>query len=463
MLLAAPRFRTTVASGAVVIALLMVSQPVMSASGDAPWQAERAAVEEVSRARLAWLRQPETWRLHWSRPLTVTVPAVAAGLIAWLDDGALHGVRAGDGLPAWRTVPSGDTLIFPRTAMPLRGRGRPVDLVPASSASCGHLIYGVINAGPLGPQLACLDCSDTAEGRLLWSMSPPGELVGFDGPPAADDHLCVIVGRGGGDRGVLEIIVHDARDGVVVWRRSLSTAVAGDGMDPARGRRQAALAGGLVIVADHAGSVWAFDRDGRPAWRYTYEVPFARGNDRRTDRGTGWPHLAAPVVPGPEGFVVAPQDRGGVLALAGAAHVAQCLWETADGEPLRIVGVADGCAVVEKQGEGKQGRLIVLDAVSGRVVASTPTETMPAGQAVMAGGVVLQPVVQEGAATRQVALAALASATLRRFGSPFPLSVPPAVAAMVGPTEPHAVHLRATPTAVIVAAANQLLSIGPLP
>ncbi len=460
MLPAAPRSRRTGAIGFVVLAGLVSGWPSVPAADDGLLHTDVAAVENVVQKRLEWLQRPEAWQLRWSQPIQGTAPAGAAGIVAWIDAGAVRGVRAIDGLPAWRSVPSGDTLLFPRSVLPRRHAARP-DQGPPGISVVGHLLYGVIDAGRLGPLMICLDCSDTAEGRLLWSASPPPGLVGFDGPPIADDRLCIVVVRGSEGRSPLEIVAHDARDGVVMWRHPLSSGVASDGVNHASGRRQAALVNGLVVIADHAGSVWAFDRDGHPMWRYEYGA-IPRGDDRLHD-GDGRPVAAEPVVGSARCIVVAAQDRGGVIALDPAARSAQLRWEAAVGECVRIIGIADDRVVIEHGSVGREGPLVTREVVSGQVVASSLAEPLPAGPAVLAGGVILQPVMEKQIAGQQPAIAALDPSSLRALGPPFPLPVPDGGVKVVEPVRPHAVYVAAMPAAILVATSNQLSSIGPSP
>lgn len=457
---AAPRSRRTGAIGFVVLAGLVSGWPSVPAADDGLLHKDVAAVENVVHKRLAWLQRPEAWQLRWSQPIQGTAPAVAAGIVAWIDAGAVRGVRAIDGLPAWRSVPPGDTLLFPRSVLPRRRDARP-DQGPPGISVVGHLLYGVIDAGRLGPLVICLDCSDTAEGRLLWSAPPPPGFVGFDGPPVADDRLCIVVVRGSEGRSPLEIVAHDARDGVVMWRRPLSSGVARDGVNHASGRRQAAMVDGLVVVADHAGSVWAFDRDGHPTWRYEYGV--IPGGDDRPHDGDGWPAAAEPVVASARCIMVAAQDRGGVIALDPAARSVQLRWEAAVGECVRIIGVADDRLVIEHGGVGREGPLVTREVVSGQVVASSLAEPLPAGPAVLAGGVILQPVMEKQIVGQQPAIAALDPSSLRALGPPFPLPEPGSGAQLVEPAGAHAVYLAAMPAAIVVATSSQLFSIGPSP
>ncbi len=454
MLSSAPRFRTTVASGSVALALLVGGATRL------------AAAEQAVHDRLAWLRRPAAWQLHWSRPISASPPAVAAGLVVWLEAGAVHGVRAADGLPAWRRVPAGDTLLFPRSLLFPERAGRSVIRGPASVTPFGHLVYAVIEAGPLGSLVICLDCSDTAEGRLLWSAPPPAGCVGFDGPPAVDHEVCAIVARAAGDRGSLELVVHDARDGLVLWRRPLATGMARDGSDHARGRRQATLVNDEIVIADHAGSVWGFDRSGRSAWRYEYDLP-ARGGERPSDDAAsghqGWLLPAEPVVVAPHGLVIAAHDRGGVMMLDTPVQPPRLRWEATVGEPLRIVGVADGRVVVERDAGLGQAALVCHAAADGRIVASGSGDSVATGPAVMAGGVILRPIIDTIAEQSRLAIAAIDATTLQPCGPPCQISAAADGSEAADVARSSAVLLTISPAAVVVASAKQLLSLGPPP
>lgn len=452
MLSAAPRFRTTVASGSLAVALLLSA---------ATWL---AAADQTVHDRLEWLRRPAAWQLHWSQPIGASPPEVVAGLVAWLDAGAVHGVRLMDGLPAWRRVPSPDTLFFPRSMGPHQATGKPGKPGVSTITAFGHLLYAVIEAGPMGSLVVCLDCSDTAEGRLLWSAPPPAGCVGFDGPPAVDHEVCALVARGGGDRGSLELVVHDARDGVVRWRRPLATGVARDGGDHGRGRRQATLVDGHVVIADHAGSVWAFDRGGRSVWRYTYDLP-PRDRKPHADAGAsdgaGWPLLAEPAVAAPNGLVITARDRGSVMLIDTMARPARLRWEAAAGEQLRIVGVTDGRVVVEHDADAGQAALVCHDAADGRIMVSGSAGSMAAGPAVLAGGVILQPIVEAAAGQPQLAIAAVAVETLHPSGPPCQISSAADGEVAADAARSRAVFLTVSPSAVVVAGAKQLLSLRP--
>jgi hypothetical protein len=461
MLLAAPRFRTTVASGSMIVALLVVGEPVLADSGDVPQSALVTTRQVASRPRLGWLQHPSDWQLNWSWPLVAQAPVPAAGLVAWLDAGAVHGVRAADGLPAWRRVPAGDTLLFPRSALPRDGGLRSGAISPAVISSVGHLLYAVIDAGRLGPLLVCLDCSDTAEGRLLWSASPPNKYPAFDGPPAADTKLCVVVVRGSGDRSPLEVVAHDARDGLVVWRRQLATAFARDGIDHARGRREAIFVEDLVVVADHAGSVWAVHRDGRPAWRHAYELSPDAG--KRLPAEDSWPMVAAPVVAAREGLVVAARDRGGLMMLDPVPQPPRLRWETAAGDCLRIVGVADAGVVVEDHAAARVGDIAVYDSITGRITAGREAATNVRGPAVMAGGVILQPGAEDVAGRQRLAITAIDATTLQTAGKPYSFSPAENGPATADVPQRQAISIAVTPTAMIVASSSQLISLGPAP
>jgi hypothetical protein len=161
--------------------------------------------------------------------------------------------------------------------------------------------------------------------------------------------------------------------------------------------------------------------------------------------------------------MIAAQDRGGVMAIDPAARSAHLRWEAAVGECVRIIGIADEWIVVESGDAGREGSLVTREVVSGHAVASSLEEPLPAGPAVLAGGVILQPVMGKQSGGQRPAIAALDPSSLRALGPPFPLPGPGSGAQLVEPAGLHAVYLATMPAAIVVATSSQLFSIGPSP
>lgn len=367
--------------------------------------------ERVRARAFDWLRDPGAWRIRWSRPVAAGVTAEVASLIVWAKEGGVHGVLLANGLPAWRVGPPSDTRLFPRVVVNrgVAGSAR----APGVVATVGHLLYTVIDAGADEPLLACIDCSEAAQGRLLWSAAPAAGLAEFDGPPAADHELCMIVARATASSGPLELVAHDARDGSVVWRRPLGTAIARDGIDHARGIRVASFHESLVMTADHAGSVWAFDRSGRPVWRHAYRVAASAvraAAEEPTDS-------AEPVVAIGQTVIVAPRDRGGIIGLSRCAPDRPLFETSPDG--VRIVGATGERVVLAPRSFADGDRLTAIAVADGRPLASEHATVVPVGPAVMAGSTILRPT--RGAGGAGISIAAIDPATLRPMHSGFPI------------------------------------------
>ncbi len=468
MLFGVHRLGTTVTTLIVAVALLVATAmmavgpdaPAADPTGDAPldrgwWNtarracrdaahggdpAARAALAEqvamidrleeesarVAAARHAWLRDPRGWRLRWSRPLPgsdlpaapIAEPKWAGAVVAWQSGNAVHALLAADGRPAWRSGKTPDAALFPRGSAPGRAADRPGWLAPA-----GHLVFAAVEPEPAGAVLLCLDCSTTAEGRLAWATGMPEAAAVCDGPPAADAELCAVVFRPADDRAALAIVVVDARDGRLLWQRPCGTALARDGRDHGRGCRGPLLHEGLVVVADHAGSVTAFTRSGQPAWTYRYDAPGRPADDAAPARGS--PAIAATR----NALVFAPRDRGGVFALddGGPPQATPPLrWENP--VAARIVGTTPTLVVVETASSPTQLQTLAAD--DGRSLASSPAGRSLPG-AILAGDTVIR-----AAATADgPALEPLDAATLRPLTPPFRIGRPgeTGVSLAVGP------------------------------
>lgn len=403
MIPAVPQSRRIIAVGTFLVVIQGISCLFLRADDDLP--DEKAAVfRPIDDERFAWVRRPDEWETRWSRPIAVVSPVVVAGLVAWNHAGRVHAVRVADGRPAWRSVPPHDTLFFPRDSATPRGPGA---LSSSSSgarssqvAAVGHLLYAVIDAEPMGPMIVCLDCSDAAEGRVAWAAGLPAGCAGFDGPLIADQGVCAVVVRTATGRGMPEVVAHDARDGVVLWRRPLGATLGRDGVDRALDMRTARPAAGLVVVADQAGGVWAFDRSGRLAW-----------------------------------------------------HAAM-------GEPVRIVGQTGPSVVVEFGSGPKGGSLAALSTVDGRPMAAGGVGTTACGPAVMSGDAILQPA--RDPAEGRLAIASIEPATLQRVGDPS--RVEPSLGTTVADGDPDdLVHLAAGPRTLVVAGPRLLSCVGASP
>jgi len=379
-----------------------------------------AEAEAAHAERLSWLRSPAAWTTRWSRTLPsvgmtagpASAPAIAAGITAWGARGAVHAVALADGRAAWQPEPTPDTTLFPRLVAPRSGEPHP--LPPPRVAAVGHLVFAIVDDGDDGPVLICLDCSNAAEGRLRWSAAPPDGRGSFDGPPVADAELCAVIVRSTAGPATLDLVVSDARDGRLLWRRSIGTGMARDGIDHAQGLRSPALCEDLIVVADHAGGVTAWFRDGRPAWTHAYDCP--PGFSPPMEPATAGPTVAA----AGGTVIVAPFDRGGIIALEmPPPHAAvRRRWETPAATAVRLVGVTTAHAVVEATSSPSLTTLAMSD---GRTIARATDDAtaQPLGAAILAGDVIVQPI---RPAAAKPALRVLDAATLRAVAPAFTLA-----------------------------------------
>ena len=462
MLLAAFELRGNVSLGCLLLSVALNSFSCACSQDSVADSNCFVAEEQNVMERMSWLQQPEGWHVRWSRPVPLECsapPVVAAGLTAWLSEGKIHGVQRKNGRPAWRHVPLSDTLVFPRSMLPPDYGDVPDYASPLSISVVGHLLYANIHAGGLGPHLTCLDCSDVAEGRLMWSIQPPERISEFDGPPIADHELCVVVGRSEGDRRWLELVTCDAKDGTVLWRRRLATSVANDGIDYARGQRQASLIDNLIVVADHAGSVWAFYRDGRLKWHYEYDE--TSQVNHASDRVKGISY-ANPIVGTPTGLLITARDKGGIVKLSTESEEVRAVWEVANQEQLRIVGCFGQTVIVQQYQAHCWADLVAYSIVDGDLSA-TRKSMHAVGPAVMGGGVLLHPSLRDTETVPRVSIDLISPISLQQLKKPF--EVPVDSVSAIQSSDPFGCQLfiSLTSDAMFVASPTRLFSIEPLP
>ena len=462
MLLAALECRQNISLTCLLVSIPLGGSPCAWSQDSTADNQRLSAMEQKGTQRMSWFQEPEDWHVRWSRPVQAEcscTPVVAAGLTAWLSDGKIHGVQSRDGRPAWRHVPSNDTLIFPRSMLPPVHIGVPNYNRPHSVFTVGHLLYANIYAGGLGPYLVCLDCSDTAEGRLMWSIQPPEQIYDFDGPPIADHELCVVIGRGKRDRSVLEIVTCDAKDGTVLWRRRLGTGVARDGVNYARGQRQASLIDNLIVVADHAGSVWAFYRDGRLNWRYEYgKAPQSHRSSHRENVDTH----ANPIVGTSTGLLITAQDKGGLIKLSTEPEGVKAIWEVADQEQLRLVGCNEQTVVVQQYKMHSWADVATYSIDDGSLCATRKSMNSK-GPAVMREGLLLHPSVTPSEAVPRIVIDLIDPVSLKPMKKPF--QVPTDTISLIQHSKQSGclIFISVKPDAMFVASPSRLFSIGPLP
>ncbi len=366
------------------------------------WTAVRAAA--AGERWSAALYEPR-WHVHSADTVRPAPLTIAAGLVLWNSGREIHAVTIAAGRPAWQSLgqpPANarDTLLFPRGAAP--AQTAPAQTVPVPSAvvvTAGKRAYAMLQRGG-GSVLACLDLSAGAEGRLAWVAEAAGlaETAGrepsagrassaatlvFDGQPTADHELCLVVTRRDTPQADLSLAAFDARDGSLRWLRPVGSALARDGVDHARGHRQAGFAEDRILLATHAGSIHAFDRDGTPAWRT--EIPSAP--DKPETASAEMPPSVQPPVPPRlvrDRVLVSPRDSRGVVALEARSGAIVWQWKPeGDGSDAQIVGVAGvGVAGVGVAGVGVAG-----DGVAGDgVVVATRSRTGTAGLVRLACG-----------------------------------------------------------------------------
>ena len=422
-------------------------------------------------------------------------PVVTGGLVLWNSGVAVHALGLAEGRPAW----AADSVLFPRgvaAGWPAVRGDRPRLSTGGICVAAGRCFATIERGGKVperpddSPLLACLDLSDAAEGRLSWAVMPPptgGDRASagtaFDGPPAADCELCLVVVRGRDPRGLLELAAFDARDGSRRWVRPLGPSAAADGIDHARGVRAACLAEDKIVIATHAGTVAAFFRDGRAAWK-TDTAPAARVSGGGASGGGAAAEIPvgsrfSPAVFSRGRIFVAPRDRGGVVALD--ARDGRILWatgRTTDGsaEPgTEIVGATSRHLVVQvaggRRGDGTTGgpSLRLLAADSGRESARRNADDGAAGTGLVVGGTLFWPVRSAGQpadAGRTLEVHPLDAGTLRPLAPPLvlPSGIPPAASPSAARAAADApVHLAVGSGTLVVADGRRIVCLDVAP
>jgi outer membrane protein assembly factor BamB len=388
---------------------------------------EQSTAVRERQAAAAWTATdwPVSWRVA-AGPATCGVAAgppplsIANGLVVWNTGRSVHAVALADGRPRWPAADERDTCIFPR------GVGGPASactLPPTAAASAGGKAYAVIDQGRDGHLLVCLDLSDSAEGRLAWSATAadaarlaPRGATAFDGPPVVDHELCCVVIRADDARGGLALAVFDSRDGGLRWVRGLGTAVAADGSDRARGRRQPCLAEDRIVVDTHTGAVHAFDRDGTVAWTTAGDA--AAAGDATC---VSPPHLVR------DRLLLAAGDGTGIVAVDPRGGTRIWEWRAEDEPVTGVLGAISGGLVLTTRAGGRAGatlrRLAVEDGRQTAAFAAAGVMPGRSAGAALAAGTIFLPVAVDDAAdgsarTHGLQIEVLDAVTLERRRRP---------------------------------------------
>ena len=409
------------------------------------------------------------------------VPVCESGFVLWNCCAAVHAVGVTDGRPPWRAAPQAiDSVLFPRGSAALcNGRSDRMNLASASAIcvdsarAFATLVHFELPArpAPLPPApalLVCLDLSTAAEGRLLWmAKSPPIPAnaaagfveTAFDGPPAADRSMCVVAVRALTPRAGLALAAFDARDGRLLWVKPTGQSSAAGSGDTACAQAPC-FAEDRIIVASPAGSIRAFNRDGRPAWS-TDTNTVATGSELETvghkkNLLTAVP-AAAPTLFSRGRIFVAAQDNRSILALD--ARSGRVLWNFSAPPvgAVSIVGVtANHVVALVTEAAGSGLRAFAVDS-GGELArsAGAVADVQSAGRPLLVGDNVLWPTVATAPSSsdrRQVAINVIAAATLTPRG--------PAI--FVLPSEEQ-VQLAAGSGALVLASSSMLFCIGSEP
>jgi outer membrane protein assembly factor BamB len=352
--------------------------------------------------RDAALWSADDWRPVWrlpaaGRPADAGPPMIAGGLVVWSTGRAVHAVRLCDGATAWPVGDPRDTRLFPREVSPgdvasadatERGRQPPAGGVLPVVLSTAGRCFAVLG----GERLVCLDLSDPAQGRLVWSViaaavphTPPRTRAMFTGPPTVDDELCGIVLRRDDGRGSLALAMFDARDGSLRWSHDLGPSVA-EGIDGLRVGRRPCFAEDRVVVDTLAGAVRGFDRDGAAIWTLATPPPTAGGGASLGERGM----LCT------AGRLILPAADGSTItAVEPRTGTSTWQWQAGETRVLAMFGTADGGLLIATRRDDDAPQpttLLRLALDDGRPSAAWTTDGTPAGIGTLADASVIWPV-----------------------------------------------------------------------
>lgn len=323
------------------------------------------------------------------RPRLTSTADGTAPLVCWHAQGGVHARRLADAAVPWSSSATGPVSdrLFPPVG------DKTITPAWAPCVQAGRLLS--LAGMPAAQRLVCLDISDAAEGRLLWTARLSKEDGGEVGEP-----VCSLNGRGEAlafvcVRGAeTELMAIRLADGQLLWRLPL------DGLWPQASSPRApavAVAEDLVIVLADDGSVWAVDQAGSLVW--------ARGPAASAPAPTvaaGRPALQAPAVAC--GTLVFCSPDGRQLTALGLRS-GRVLWQFFAPARLSLVGLTGSELVAFED-----GRIMSLSLTDGSILASRPTPDLPlAGDPLLADGLLFWPVASQATTTDSLPSPAAAS------------------------------------------------------
>jgi outer membrane protein assembly factor BamB len=261
-LVVAPALDLEAGSGGVVVFL----------EGNGPDDSKVVGIDPMERSSRLW----ETPLGAQSR----TAPTIADGRVfVGTIEGSVVAVEIDSGDEAWMAKVAGEVATSPAVA-----DGR-VFLVAEDQETGGSRVYAL----------------DAADGRVVWSSSPPGITLGVSSPTVADG--TVYLGFGDYGAGIAGTVrAFDAASGALRWAQPVR--------GPFSELSTLAFADGGVFVLDRGGGVYRLDGDsGEPAWDYQFPSLVTWG---------------APLVS--DGYVYVGLDDGTIAAIdAESGHL---VWQT---------------------------------------------------------------------------------------------------------------------------------------
>jgi outer membrane protein assembly factor BamB len=203
-------------------------------------------------------------------------------------------------------------------------------------------IHSQVQFVPLPHSIVCLDIEQ--EGKVLWTINPPGDKTAFEGTPICDGANVYVAIRSGGDvRPQAHLACYDAQTGAPRWKRFIASAeTPGQGQIDEITNCLLTLDGERIYFNTNLGAVAAIDtRDGHVAWVYRYP----RAQKRATfDAPLNFSRDLTPCLVANGRVFVAPNDTNQIFALD--AEFGELCWESIYAETaVHLLGVVDGMLV----------------------------------------------------------------------------------------------------------------------
>ena len=343
----------------------------------------------------------------------------AGPLLCWHANGGLHARGLHTGEPPWQGLaerlfpPRGDTLVSTPSWAPSVFDGRLLSVLMPTAAA-GSTLPAAGSVPP--PQLICLDLTDAAQGRMLWSLPLPDAARFVTRPICArrstgEAIAWMMLGASGSELAAVRL-----HDGELLWRRPLGLPLADRRSADDEPDSVSVPAASIVVCEDLViatlsdGSVWAVNHDGELVWG---REPVEVGDVTAASRGFGQASVCcdALVLRGPSDHDLTALDlRSGSVRWQFTAAAAVTLLGSTGGRVFASHPTVDD--------PHPATTLVMLSCDDGGVQTVEASLPHPWGEPLLAGDAVFWPVQRS---PTESAILVLAAGTLSECESPMVL------------------------------------------